>query len=275
MSDEGREQVEMADLTGDVDVDRPNAARMYDYFLGGTSNLVVDREAADEVMRSWPASRWARDNRAFMGRAVAYLCERGIDQFLDLGSGIPTVGNVHEIAHAHNPAARVAYVDNEPVAVAHGRRLMCDKSQVTVTQADLRDPASVFAAPGVADLLDFDRPIAVLAVAVLHFIPDGDRPADVLAEYRGACVPGSYVVISHGAQTSISDTELDSGRATYRRTATPITSRTREEIAALVAGYTLVEPGLTLLPDWHPTAPVDRAYAEGANAYAAVGYVAE
>lgn len=258
-----------------VDVDRPNAARMYDYFLDGNTNLAVDRAAAEETLKVSPWARsYARANRAFLGRAVRYLTRQGIDQFLDLGSGIPTVGNVHEVAHQQNPAARVAYVDIEPVAVAHARRLLADFDNVSITQADIRDPAAVLAEPGVAELLDFTRPVAVLAVAILPFITDDEEAAEVVAGYRDACVPGSHLAISHISPLNISDEQLAHAYEVMARTPTPVKWRTEGEILPLLAGYTLVEPGLVWTPKWRPDPgglPAWLPDPAEANAYAAVG----
>lgn len=250
----------------------PNSARMYDYFLGGANNFAVDRAAAEQSAVAFPQIRLgARVNRAFLGRAVAYLAQRGIDQFLDLGSGIPTVGNVHEIAHRYNPDARIAYVDYEPVAVAHARRLLQDEPLVTVTRADIRQPQDVLSAPGVADLLDFSRPVAVLALAILHFLPDEQDPFGMLAAYRDACVPGSCLAISHGAQVTLTDDQIARFLDAYKKTPTPALFREPEEIYRLLDGYELVEPGLVLLPKWQPEQPVSDTEAAESNIYGAVG----
>ena len=258
--------------TGDPDVTRPNSARMYDYFLGGAQNFAVDREAADQASVAFPHIQvGARVNRSFLGRAVTYLVQHGVDQFLDLGSGIPTVGNVHEIAHRHNPTVRVAYVDYEPVAVAHARRLLADNPLVTITQADIRRPDEVLAAPGVGDLIDFSRPVAVLAMAILHFLPDDDDPHGMLAAYRDACVAGSYLAISHGSQVTLSDQQIKEFLEAYARTPTPALFRSVEQIRPLLAGYELVPPGLVLLPQWHPDEPVSDADAAESNIYGGIG----
>jgi SAM-dependent methyltransferase len=255
-----------------VDVDRPNAARMYDYYLDGDTNLAVDRAAAEEGLKTGPWRTYARANRAFLGRAVRYLIQQGIDQFLDLGSGIPTVGNVHEIAHRLNPAARVAYVDIEPVAVAHARRLLADFDNVSITQADIREPDKVLAEPGVAELLDFTRPVAILAVAILPFITDDDEVAELLAGYRSVSVPGSYLAISHISQLSLTDDQRARGLELMKRTPTPVVWRTEEQLRPLLAGYELVEPGLVWTPHWRPDDnPAWLPDPAEANAFAAVG----
>jgi SAM-dependent methyltransferase len=240
------------------EAERPNVARMYDYFLGGSHNFAVDRDAAAAVLAAVPAVRsLARQNRAFLRRAVLHLAHLGIRQFLDLGSGIPTVGNVHEIAQRAAPSARVVYVDIEPVAVTHSRALLEGNPDAAVAQLDLREPEQVLASPEVRDLLDLDRPVGLLAVAVLHFIPDSDDPRGVLAAYRDAVAPGSHLVISHGSQSP--ERMVASGARTvgrvYSSTGTPGMSRTYEEIRALFGDWDLVEPGLVRLPTWRPDRP--------------------
>lgn len=259
-------EYEQMGIDGRVDAHSPNAARMYDYFLGGSTNFMSDREAAEQALEITPEiGRFARSNRLFLGRAVRFFRSRGIDQFLDLGSGIPTVGNVHEVAHHDGPIARVAYVDREPIAVAHARRLLGQQDHVTVTQADIRDPKSVLAAPGVAGLLDFTRPVAVLAVAILHFVPDADDPAATVAAYRNACVSGSYLAFSHASRITMTEQQVLSGQQVYRTTSTPLLPRSRDEIAAFLSGYTLLDPGLVPINHWPEATSEDAA-----NGYAAV-----
>lgn len=262
--------------TTEPDLTIPNAARMYDYFLGGAHNFAVDREAAEAAEAAWPYIRHgARIQRAFLGRAVRFLANSGIDQFLDLGSGIPTVGNVHEIAHRHNPAARVAYVDIESIAVHTARALLEGDRRVSVTQADIRDPHAVLSAPTVAELLDFTRPVAVLAVGILHFLPDADQPGAMLAAYRDAGAPGSYLAISHASQVSLSDEQVRRFLQVYARSTNPALWRSAAEIRTLLDGYQLVDPGLVLLPQWRPEVPVGDAEAAESNIYGGVGVRAE
>ena len=244
----------MTDLSKlpDVDPDVPNAARMYDYYLGGSHNFASDRAAAERVKAVMPfAVDTARANRFFLHRAVRFCVGEGIDQFLDLGSGIPTVGNVHEAARALDPAARVAYVDNEPVTVASASALLDGDPLATITTADMRDPDAVFAAPGVRDLLDLSRPVALLTVAVLHFVSDEDDPAGIVERYRSRLVPGSVHVLSHGTADHDS-AEATALRDVYRNTANPVTPRTRQQVAALFGDTELVEPGLVDATEWRP-----------------------
>ncbi|GAB2759890.1 SAM-dependent methyltransferase [Salinifilum aidingensis] len=249
-----------------VDTATPNVARMYDYYLGGSANFAADRDAAERALAVTPEiGRFARANRSFLHRAVAHLCEQGIDQFLDLGSGIPTAGNVHEIAHQHDPHARVAYVDHEVIAVTYARRLLADDPRVSVTHADVREPEQVLSAPGVAELLDFTRPVAVLAVAILHFVPDADDPSGILRSYRAACAPDSYVALTHAATTTMAEQEVDSGQRVYSNTTTPLIIRDRTEIAALLEDRTPVDPGLVPVNHWPTTGDETPA-----NGYAAI-----
>jgi hypothetical protein len=238
------------------DVERPSPARMYDYFLGGSHNFAVDRRAAEAARRAYPRiAAGMRANRSFLRRVVRHLVASGIDQFLDLGSGIPTVGNVHEIAQRANPDARVVYVDNEAIAVAHSRSILEGNDRAIAIQADLRDPEAVLGNPQVRDLLDFTRPVAVLLVAVLHFVPDSDDPAGIVAAYRDAIPQGSYVAISHGSTEGLpvaASSGVGGVTAVYDRSTNPITLRSREEIAALFAGLDVVEPGVVHVLRWRP-----------------------
>ncbi|NHD16133.1 MULTISPECIES: SAM-dependent methyltransferase [unclassified Actinopolyspora] len=258
----------------DANFDRPSIARMYDYHLGGSANFAVDRAAAEQALRIAPTERdycWA--NRSFLGRAVRTLVtEHGIDQFLDLGSGVPTVGNVHEIAHQHDPSARVAYVDWDTIACHHARHLLgSSEHRVTVTEADVGDPATVLGAPGVAGLLDFTRPIAVLAFGILDILPTTDG-AGLVAHYRDACVPGSALAVSNNAQLSRTDQEVAGLRSLLADTATPnLHMRTSEEVAALLPGYTLLEPGVVPAALWRPDQTVTEQQARRGNVHGAVG----
>ena len=256
-------------LEAGIDFDRANAARIDDYLLGGACNFVVDREQAAKILVQNPDMGYVcQANRTFLGRAVAWCLARGIDQFLDLGSGVPTVGNVHEIALARRPGARIAYVDFEPVAVAHARELIEGLDGVAVTRADMRDPDQVLAAPGGRDLLDLTRPVALLTVAVLHFVPDPDLPA-ILARYRDALARGSVHVITHGSADHDDPDLAARTRAIqdgYRGSATEVVLRSRAEIAALLGGHGLVAPGMVDIVDW----PVPDPGARPTGGYAAI-----
>ncbi|GAA1335467.1 SAM-dependent methyltransferase [Saccharothrix algeriensis] len=243
-------------MADDIDLTRPSAARVYDYYLGGAHNFAVDRDMALKAIELWPELPLIMQaNRAFLRRAVEYCAARGVRQFLDLGSGIPTAGNVHEVAHRADPGARVVYVDNDPIAVTYSRTILGDDRRTAVVQEDLRRPERVLGHPAVRDLLDFDRPIAVMMVAVLHFVTDADRPDDLVAAYRDAVAPGSHLVVSHATRDG-QDEQADSHQDLYRkRTATPMTMRSADRVRALFAGYELVEPGVVHLPLWRPASP--------------------
>jgi hypothetical protein len=252
-----------------IDFDRANAARIYDYFLGGAHNFASDRDQAARIVAANPdMPRVCRVNRDYLGRVVRWCVEAGIDQFLDLGSGVPTVGNVHEIALRLCPEARVAYVDFEPVAVQHARDITATLDGVTVTQADLRQPEEVLQAPTVAGLLDFSRPVAILAIAVLHFVDD-DVPA-IFGRYREALAPGSVLAINHGSSDQ-DDPELAEAvrniERGYRGSATPVVLRDRTQIRALLTGFELVPPGLVDPVHW----PVPDPGSPPIGAYAGIG----
>jgi hypothetical protein len=235
-----------------IDLDRPNAARIYDYFLGGACNFEHDREFADNFLKIMPdAEQAARRNRAFLRRAVRFCVEQGIRQFLDIGSGIPTVGNVHEIAQGMAPESRVVYVDNEPVAVAHSELILDGNPNAAVLQADLCDPDTVLASESAHQLLDFDKPVALLMVAVLHFVPPEADPRTAIERYLETLPPGSYFVLSHGTNDA-HDEEPVEADLTYQRTTTPGVSRSRAEILELMSGTELVEPGLVWTSQWRP-----------------------
>ncbi|HEV2784232.1 MAG TPA: SAM-dependent methyltransferase [Actinophytocola sp.] len=242
-----------AGIPPNVNLDTPSAARMYDYYLGGAHNFAVDREAAERAIAALPATvAGARTNRAFLQRAVRFLVGAGIRQFIDLGSGIPTSGNVHEVAQGIDPGARVAYVDLDAVAVAHGQAVLDGNDLTAFIHADLRDVSSVLDAPELRKVIDFAEPIGLLTVAVLHFVPDSDGLADIMARYRDALPPGSYLALSHMSMTGQPKEFLERFKAVYRNTANPVVLRSRAEITALFGDLDPVEPGIVTLPLWRP-----------------------
>ncbi|MER7080537.1 S-adenosyl methyltransferase [Saccharopolyspora kobensis] len=241
---------------GHIDLEKPNAARVYDYYLGGDHNFAVDRQMAEEAIAMWPDLPLVMQaNRAFLRRAVQFCVEQGIDQFLDLGSGIPTVGNVHEVAQQAAPGARVVYVDTDPVAVAYSKKLLHDNPDAAIIDADMRDPGRVLGSPEVAELLDLSRPVAVMMVAVLHFVPDGDEPSKIIARYREVMAPGSFLVISHASNEGRPDVGPAHADLYRKRTTTPMTMRSQAEVTGFFDGFELVEPGVVFLPQWRPVAP--------------------
>jgi SAM-dependent methyltransferase len=256
-------------LGAEFDLDRPNAARMYDYWLGGAANLAVDRELAQRMIAIDPAVvDIARANRSFLRRAVRYCVANGVNQFLDLGSGIPTVGNVHDIAQRADPRARVAYVDIEGIAVADGKQLLEHNPLASATQADLRDTEAVLAAPTVAELLDLSQPVALLALMVLPYLPDD--PADIIARYRAHLAPGSFLVVSHltGDEREINMPALASADPNIR-----VHLRSRAEIVALLDDAQLIDPGVVGAPDWRPDDPHEHHTGTHAGSYVAVARV--
>lgn len=258
----------------EVDVEQPNIARVYDYLLRGGHNFEQDRELARKGLDLLPnLTDAAMFNRAFLFRAVRFCLEQGIRQFLDLGSGIPTVGNVHEVAHALQPEARVVYVDHEPVAVAHGEQLLREIPNANTILADICEPDSVFVHPSVRELLDFDEPIAVLMVAVLHSVSDEDDPARLVGRYREAMAPGSYLVLSHGTPDQGSE-RLRNYIKLYADTPNPVYQRSHERVSALLDGFEPVAPGLVWTPEWRPEDATDvPADPERGFCYAAVSKV--
>ncbi len=242
-----------------TDTGKANIARVYDWWIGGTHNFRADQDAARALIAVEPNMRaMARANRAFLGRAVRFLAgEAGIRQFLDIGSGIPTEQNVHQVAQETAPGSRVVYVDNDDVAVGHSKLMLDGDSDATVVQADLRDPAGFLDSEETRRLIDFTQPVGVLIVAVLHLIPDSDRPAQALAALRAALAPGSYLVIGHACGDSRPDV-ASAVQAVYNsRVAASGALRRRDEIARFFDGFTLIEPGLVWLPEWRPDSPGD------------------
>jgi SAM-dependent methyltransferase len=236
-----------------IDIERPSVARMYDYYLGGSHNFAIDRSAAQAMIAAVPdAPLMAQANRAFLRRAVQFLAAAGIRQFLDIGSGIPTVGNVHEIVQQVIPDARVVYVDVDPVAVAHSREILSGNDQAIVIQEDLRRVDRIVTHPEVRRLLDFDEPIALITVAVLHFIADSDDPASILRTAREALAPGSYLVLSQASDDGRTDEERGDADRVYRRTDSPLWVRSRQELTKLFDGFELVDPGVVWVPLWRP-----------------------
>ncbi|HEY0532692.1 MAG TPA: SAM-dependent methyltransferase [Actinoplanes sp.] len=239
-----------------VDVTVPDASRVYDYALGGLHNFEVDRDFWNRTEAAFPgAGLVARANRAFLGRAVRWLSARGVRQFLDIGSGIPTLGNVHEVAQEANPDARVVYVDIDPIAVEQSRSLLAGNPYARVIQGDLRDPERILTHPEVLDLLDFSRPVAVLTVAVLHFVPDSAGPGAIVDRLGKALAPGGYLVLSHlGPDDSPAGRAAqETARKLYERTPTPVVIRDPDEITEIVGdGFEIVEPGVVAATGWHP-----------------------
>jgi len=231
---------------------------MYDAMLGGEHNFAIDREAVAAVTAIDPQARMlARANRAFLGRAVRFLAGTGVRQFIDLGSGIPTQGNVHEVAQAASPGARVVYVDKDPVAVAHSTTLLADNPHAAIVDADIRRPAEILSSPQVRELIDFDQPVAVLMVAILHFVTPEEDPAGIVAAFRDALPEGGWLALSHATNQDRPDTAAAVTRLYRSRATSPVTVRSHDEIQALFTGFDLTEPGLVHVPLWRPDADED------------------
>jgi S-adenosyl methyltransferase len=247
-----------------IDTSTPNVARIYDYLLGGKDNFAADREAARRLTGVVPdVAAIARDNRSFLGRVVRYLAgQAGIRQFLDLGSGLPTQANVHELAQGVAPGVRVVYVDNDPVVASHGQALLATRDRVAMAFADLCEPGRVLERPEVRDLIDWAQPTAMLCTSTLHFVSDEAKPHAVMAEYRDQMAPGSYLVITHGTKEKNSPVERDRAAHVYREASSQLHLRPLPEVRRLFDGFELVEPGLVWIAEWRPepgTAPAGRA----------------
>jgi hypothetical protein len=258
----------------EIDVSRPHAARMYDYFLGGKDHFEADRVTAEKAIESWSSVRTGvRENRAFLGRAVRYLAEEaGIRQFLDIGTGLPSANNVHEVAQSIAPESRVVYVDNDPIVLAHAKALLTGtrEGRTAFIQADLREPEKILAHPAIHEVLDLTRPLALLLVAVLHFIPDDEDPESIVRTLLDAIPPGSYVVASH--VTPEHDPAAVHGlEASYRAAGVPAQARPMEDFAQLVFdGLELVDPGVEIVSEWRPTATGPRPTAIEVSNYGGI-----
>lgn len=238
----------------EIDTSKPHPARMYDAYLGGKDNYAADREAVRQVLRAFPEVRaMARANRAFMQRAVRFLAgEAGIRQFIDIGTGIPSAGNVHEVAGQVAPGARVVYVDNDPIVHVHASALLTGSGATAIVLADLRDPGAILAHPKVRELIDFSQPVALLLVAILHFLPEGDDPAGIVAKLRDALPPGSYLAVSHGTADFHPPGVVGEAAAAYENATAPLVLRAFGQVSAFFQGFELIEPGLVQAPLWRP-----------------------
>ncbi|MEV0379316.1 SAM-dependent methyltransferase [Nonomuraea sp. NPDC050643] len=233
-----------------VDPAVPSSARVYDYLLGGKDHVAVDRAVAEKLLAVAPdARRVARANRRFQVEVVRHLAERGIRQFIDLGTGIPTSPSIHETVRAVSPACRVVYVDHDPVVRLHAQVLLADSPGIAGIQADLRRPPDIFADPHVSGLIDFDQPLCVLMVGVLHYVMDEEDPAGIVAAFRKRMVPGGALVISHVMAESAPEALAQLDLATAGSPA-QARFRTREEVLDLLDGFELIGPGLVPVQDW-------------------------
>jgi hypothetical protein len=260
-----------SDAMGDRSLAHP--ARMYDYWLGGKDNFAVDRELAERVATNAPHITLAcRENRAFLGRAARYAAAVGLRQFVDIGAGFPTMGNTSEVVHSVAPEARVVYVDNDPVVLAHGRALLAgrDGGRTQMVAGDLRAPERIVTDPQLLQQIDFAEPVAVLMVAIMHFVRDSEDPAGIIARLRKCMVPGSLLIFSHA--TFDYDLRVLNNARVYNDATAPFIPRTRAQLERLLGGFELVEPGLVELPLWRPDGARPLP-AQHINMYAAVGTV--
>jgi hypothetical protein len=242
----------------EVDTRRANVARVYDYWLGGSHNFLADQDVARAIAAVEPNMRAiARANRAFLGRAVRFLAAAGIRQFLDIGSGIPTEGNVHEVAQQAAPGSRVAYADVDPVAVAHSKAMLAGSQNATVIQADAREPEKILAHEAVRRLIDLGQPAGLLLMVVLHFIADAEDPWRIVATLRDALAPGSYLVLGHATHEGQPAVARATETVYNRSVATDLRLRSRAEILRFFDGFELVDPGLVYVPLWRPDSPGD------------------
>jgi len=253
-----------------IDPTTPNVARMYDYVLGGKDNYAADRELAGHLIASIPDGVEAlRANRRFLGRAVSYVAEQGIDQFIDLGAGLPNAGNVHEIAQSVHPHARVVYVDIDPIVIAHARALLAADDRTAAVQADMRAAETVLSSEAVARLIDFDRPVGVIFNAMLHFVTDDEDPVGIVGAFTEHMAPGSHLVISHSTVDDRPADLVEIIESAYKKASAPMVFRTYDGVLRLFNGLTLVEPGLVKVNRWHADA-AEAAASGGAWVYGGV-----
>jgi SAM-dependent methyltransferase len=245
---------------------------MWDYLLGGAHNFAIDRQVAEQGVKIKPdLPETARLVRAFIHDAVTFMTGAGIDQFIDIGSGIPTRGNVHEKAQQLNPRAKVVYVDHDPVAIAHSQAILKGNDRVAALVGDLRHPGAILAQPALRNLIDFDRPVGLLLVAVLHFVFDEDDPKGIVATLRDAMAPGSFLAMQHGTTEEQPESTLQMVEFFNSRSPEPMQWRSRKEITDFFEGFTILDPGVVHLTRWRPTSPDVEPHPERFACYTAIG----
>ncbi|WP_308166816.1 SAM-dependent methyltransferase [Nocardia albiluteola] len=263
----------------EIDATKPSAARLYHYYLSGEAIFDIDRVFGEQVFQVLPyADVIAHHIRAFLRRSTKFMVAQGIRQFLDIGSGLPTIGNTHEVVGALAPESRVVYVDNDLEAVTRSHELLTDQGELhraAIIEGDLRLPDVVLGHADTRRLLDFDEPIGLLIVSVWPFVPDSDRPLEIMARLRDALPAGSYVAMSQSSTSEMpAEAQQTAAEAIdiYDQTSDPVTMRSRAEFAAFYEGFELVDPGIVYLPDWRPEGPVDLEDPARPCNFAAVGY---
>jgi S-adenosyl methyltransferase len=252
-----------------LDTGIASVARVYDYMLGGKDNFAVDRQLGDELKSAFPDSVWiARQNRAFLGRAVTYCAEQGMTQYLDIGSGLPTMENVHEVARRVHPEAAVVYVDNDATALTHANALLATSDGVVAMYGDVREPSKILADVREQDLLDLTKPFVVLLAAIFHFITDDEDPIGIVRTFTDAMPSGSYLILTTAHHDSKPE---ESARASqmYRRASAPMVTRSKRDIAVFFDGLELAEPGLACTSEWR--APEPPEYDDPADLYGGIG----
>lgn len=241
----------------ELDTGVPHTARMYDFYLGGKDNFEADRKAAEAAIAAYPAlPLLARTNRQFLGRAVEFAAGRGIRQFVDIGTGIPAVGSTSEVAQRVAPDARVVYIDNDPIVATHARALLAGHpaGHTSVIEGDLREPEAVLEHPALRGAVDLGEPVALMLVAVLHFIRDEDGAERIVRTLRDALAPGSVLILSHGSPDFASRESATEGTRIYRSASAPLVLRPRAAVEPFFGDFEFVGPGLVQLPLWRPVA---------------------
>jgi len=254
-----------------IDITVPNSARAYDYALGGYHNFAVDRDFLERLEQALPGLReaaWA--NRALLHRVVRWLVAQGVRQFLDIGSGIPTVGNVHEIAQEAAPESRVVYVDIDPVTIVHSKAILAGNPLAGALEGDLRRPADILHHPDVKKLLDFSKPVAIILFLVVHYVADDDEARAIMAQLRDALASGSYIALTHTSPLPGFEDQMENARKLFDETPTQTTFRSREQIADLLAGLELIEPGIVRTAEWRPDPGEEFDAKAGAISFVAV-----
>jgi O-methyltransferase involved in polyketide biosynthesis len=265
------------DTPAGLDTTTAHPARRYNYWLGGKDHFAADRDSGDLIEKAHPTIRLtARENRAFLQRAIHHLAtETGIDQFLDIGTGLPTADNTHQVAQRANPAARVVYVDNDPMVMTHARALLSgtDTGRTCYIEEDLRNPGKILAHPQLHDTIDLTRPVALTLVAVLHFITSQQQARDIVTELLDALAPGSHLVLTHGTSDFASEQEKAHARRLIGNDLADMVPRSHDQIAEFFTGLTLLPPGIVPVSQWHPATPHNLPTPHDVAIYGGVGHL--